>query len=707
MSKNKMDRRIPALEPFFESVLICNDKQLRPYIETFVIEPENISQEKLGTIFGIFEIADESEESSYIVNYLISVIKKEYFLRTKGGAFESFESALHKANLALSKLAEHGSVSWIGKFNGIIMAIEKSNVHLSQTGNASAFLLRSKIITEISEGLAPEGPEPNPLKTFVNISSGRLETGDKFILLTANVFDIFSIEEIKKSALRFNQQDFIQFLRTALGNELQQAAALVVDLKEKVEAPVPSADRKTAYHNAFSQNAFAKTKPKEETIEALVQEEAIEDEMAKERGGHLYIRESETSGRTGISAREIWIATLEKFQIVTRPLGQGWRRVSRGAVSTIKNKLRKKPASGAEVITEIENQEIIMPSAPKKFFQWNRAMSPVGKFFHWLAGLFSKLIPNLSKLKNVFLRLDYSQRLYVILIILAIIFVPFFAVKFFGSSHKQAAPPPIAEPVAPPIPLEADKNVVRLENLADVYTAENIQRVINLKGKFFAVSGNEIIDLENKEAFGLPDEFKNPQFIAGMDDLNLIFIFQDRKAIAFSPVSKKFQPNNITIPENAEIAATETYLTYLYLVDTKANQIYRYPRAEGGFGEKVDWKKDDTDLAGVTGMAINENLFLANGENILKFFQGKKQDFNIEETATPIKSDQLYTRQDLEDLFVLDQANSRIVRLDKDGKIISQFYNSSISEAKSFSVNTDTKTVYLNSENWVKSFQME
>jgi len=191
MSKKRPDKKIILLEPSFKDILVCRDKSSRPYIEVFVQEPENVSQQGLGILFGILEISDSSEDSSYVVNYLISIIKKEYFFSTKRGPIESFEAALHKANLALAQLAEHGQVSWIGKLNAVAAVIEKNNIHLAATGTASAFLVRSKSLTNVSEG-QESGEDVNPLKTFQEVVSGRLDDKDKIILTTDSLFNIFS-----------------------------------------------------------------------------------------------------------------------------------------------------------------------------------------------------------------------------------------------------------------------------------------------------------------------------------------------------------------------------------------------------------------------------------------------------------------------------------------------------------------------------------
>ena len=131
MAKRKLDKKIVSLKPNFQNILICKKKENRPFLEILIEEPENISRKNLGILVGIFQINDYSEDSSYIVNYLISVIKKEYFAKTNRGPVENFEAALHKANLALAGLATHENINWIGHINAVCAVIEKNNLLLS------------------------------------------------------------------------------------------------------------------------------------------------------------------------------------------------------------------------------------------------------------------------------------------------------------------------------------------------------------------------------------------------------------------------------------------------------------------------------------------------------------------------------------------------------------------------------------------------
>ncbi|MFA4817624.1 MAG: hypothetical protein WC608_02735 [Parcubacteria group bacterium] len=716
MAKKKLDKKTSVLEPYFENILVCNNKKLRPFFEIFVHEPDNIVQQNLGTLLGIFEINDTSEDSSYIVNYLISVLKKEYSSRPKRGAVESFEAALHKANLALSKLAEHGNINWIGKINALVAVIERNNLYLSQAGTATAYLLRSKSFTDISEGLASTESEPHPLKTFVNISSGRLEDMDKIIITTDAIFAIFSPEEIKKSALRFTGEKFIQFLKTALGNELERAAVLVVDLKEKEETYQPFYVEKNPV-NAFSSAAFSRS-------EKSSQSSQNETKNAPESDGSSQLQLSgEDTGNAAEKTNHIYIKEAEKvmpeqkrfaeFFLVTSELaGAFWKKfiklakvLFRFLAGLVKNIPRPRPKISAptaptvvdETITP-EKKRLNLKNLKRFSLSALSAISSLKKI-----GLF--LLPSLSRLKKINARLNYQQRLYVILIILFIVFVPLIAMRIQKNIQSKNVQPVAEAPII--VPLARDKNVARVADLNSVLAGENISGVINLGGKFFGLTQTEIINLESQEKFALPPDFGKTKLAAGMDDLNLIFLISpENKLASWSPVSKKFNSDAIIIPENSNITAAGTYLTYLYLIDGKNNQIYRYPRAGSGFGTAVNWLKDSIDLSKISNVALSDNIFAADGTTVTKLFKGKKADFNLETSATPIAPAKVWTKRDSANLYILDTKNSRIVKLDINGNILAQYYNAEIANASGFAIDEPVNTAYFATPNTIKSFSL-
>ncbi|MFA7209757.1 MAG: hypothetical protein WC120_05800 [Parcubacteria group bacterium] len=741
MAKHKSENKIIDIKPEFESILVCNDRRLKPYIEIIVQEPENITHQNLGTLIGVLEVTDTSEDSSYIVNYLVSVIKKEYFSKPKRGPVESLESALHKANLALSGLAEHGNINWLGKLNALIAVTVKNNLHLSQTGTASAFLLRSKILTDVSEGLSPDEAELHPLKTFVSVSSGRLEKNDKIIITTDSIFDIFSPEEIKKSSLRFSNADFSQFLKTALGNELAKAAVLIVDLEEdRQEASIETVRRPQKSLNAFSNDAFIKepavNRTREEKINIEIKKELqkTSQEFTDKKTGHIYIKESSSAPMPSDNDTSYLKIILEN----SLELLKNASIISIGAFrSGIKNlhlerlsKLNFKrpenqPASHSSIQDDLqglsrEKLDALFLIAKKTFSkiaslagtafsQKNRdaALKLSGNIYRKSVSGLGFLAPSFEKIKMNIRKMDYQQRLYAALILFLILVVPLIGIKINGTFNQNKPAEAPAEAPPTPLPLAQDKNVVRIDQLGSIYSGNNILEVLILKNIPFAITATEIINLEDNKTFPIPADFGTPRYMTGMQDLNLIFLMDDDyKLISFSPISSDFQANNLDIPAGSDIRAIGTYLTYIYLVDGKHNQIYRYPRATGGFGERSDWLKDPADLSDATALAISDNIFIADKNNILKLFRGKIQDFTPEKTATPIAATALAIDEN-GDIFILDKQNSRIIRLGADNSIIAQYYNPEIGSADSIVIDSRLKKLYISSEKAITAIAIE
>lgn len=749
MSKRKSNRKKSFLEATFKDVLICKKNDLKPFIEIFIYKSENITQQNLGTLAGIFEITDNSQDSSYIVNYLVSIVKKEYCRQAKRGAIKSFEAALHKANLALAKLAEHENINWIGKFNAIALVVEKNNLHLAQVGDTRALFLRGKVLTDLNKNTSPV-ENPNPLKTFTDIISGRLEKNDKLIATTKGLFEIFSFEEIKRSALNFSSSEFIQFLRTALINELERAAVLIVETQEKVKEITKTTKRKSKI-NAFSQSSFSKAptpqkissdaRKTEENISAREKQtiiKEIKNDLEKKKGefidkktGHIYIRGDSFPQEKEVglinflkNTQAQVIAFLLAFKKIPHFIFYSIRSIKWPAQIFYFFKKKNKPEELEKPLEDQERKELT-PERKKKFHLWLKkivekgaagfsnlmvALKKICNYFSEKApfqkqSIFSKTFPRFSKIKNIFSKFDYSQKLYAALAIMFLLIVPYFIIKITKRTPKGTPTPFQEETSNSSHHFLDDKNVTYLDNLNQIYSGENIISILNLNNQIFAISSNKIVDVVNHKNYDIPNNFGDIIKNCPMDDLNLIFILNKHNSIlSWSPISKKFQSNQINFPPNANITLIKTYLTYLYALDKKNNQIYRYPRVQGGFGDKTNWLKDTLDIKQVSDMAINEDIFLAQSNNLIRLFRGKKQPFKIEKTTTPFQINKIYSHPDSQNIYILDKNNARIIKLNLNGNVVAQYHNNEIKNAIDFTVNENAHMIYITSKQNVKSF---
>jgi serine/threonine protein phosphatase PrpC len=686
-------KRNGGYHAIIRDVFVCSRAELAQFAVVFSFSPENFEQQKFGTLFGIIKIDDRSENSSYVANLLVSVVKKEYFGKPHRTPEESFEAGLRKANLALAELARQGSTSWTGKLSFAGGAIERNNLHFACLGDASIFLVRAGEIAEISEKLEEEKEsESHPLKTFSNVSSGKIEIGDKIIFCTRELEDIFSREEILQNAQHFSREEFPGFLEISLQANSELAGAIVVDFADAAEEKISAAlIEETRIDDIFE--TIPENRPGSQELASPNRGEPAKkiDSFAgtkKPRKNEAFIRDSDYKKSDFVSGP----APVEpKWKSVLLSLAELAKKMAISALRFAKN------------IPVRESASRISGKAKSVFTKTKNS--------------FSGAAPPSGVARR---RLLEKPALVKIVAGITIALVLYFSVSAFLKSRNSREEPsqetaPATESTSVPQNLD-DVNVKNIENIeqaADFSTDES--RIALLDGNIFAVSGKDkTVARVNPETKTI-EEFKsnlpvgNFELITAMPHLKTIFILTgERKVVSFTPINKNFQENAISLPENLKSQDIRTYLTYLYVLDTAASQIYRFPRSEGGFGERQSWLRETTDLKNAKSIAINDDLYIAENGNITAYLQGKKDgNINFESPQTPLSIDRIFSEPEMEFVWILDGKNRRIVKYSKDGKIIAQYFNPDISAARDLFVDEKNKTVYLLKNNQLLKFSAE
>jgi hypothetical protein len=121
-----------------------------------------------------------------------------------------------------------------------------------------------------------------------------------------------------------------------------------------------------------------------------------------------------------------------------------------------------------------------------------------------------------------------------------------------------------------------------------------------------------------------------------------------------------------------------SYQGKLYVVDPKANQIWRYLPGEKGYeGEPEQYfaSGSPTDLAGVQAMAIDGNIWLLFPDGrLLKFLAGEAQPFIPKgPPGTPKSPVDLAVPLDGDRMYVADAGAGRILEYSKEGALNRQF----------------------------------
>lgn len=329
-----------TLEKHFKEIVVGSGRSQEPYIIAFHYASDNVSGSPLGTLFGFFEVDIHDQDAAYIVNFLASVAKKEYFANSHRSPVESFEVALHKINVALAEIVKHGNVSWLGHLHGAIGTISQNTLHFSVTGDGQLYLAREEALRLMSDGLADTDTEPHPLKTFTEVSSGELFDADIVFAFSPSVWSLFSPDDLRRSLNRLGPAGFEQFLRTALINELPIAAVTLVTcsaptILQSEEAPKESQKPAVSLSNVWSGKPFDEALQKRKSPDTPKQKpdiiETPREEYTDQKTGHIYLQASaeETFEENESPWKERWELFSHTFGAKTRNWGIALRKITR------------------------------------------------------------------------------------------------------------------------------------------------------------------------------------------------------------------------------------------------------------------------------------------------------------------------------------------------------------------------------------------
>ncbi|MDO8566008.1 MAG: hypothetical protein Q7S04_02350 [Candidatus Moranbacteria bacterium] len=813
--QDKIKTLIP-LEKTVAEILVANGRSIEPFIKVFTYSGENVTKSQLGTLIGVFEIAERSEDSAYIVNFLASVAKKEYFNNPRRNAIESFEAALHRVNLALAELVKDGNIAWLGKYHGALGIVEKNNLHFSVTGSAEILLLRNDNLTEISLGLASEESHTHPIKTFVEVSSGHLMPQDKIIFTSPELLELLPVEDLKKNALRMDGDHFEQFLRTVLINELDMAGTIVIDFQEGKPLPPPQKQEEESSEttqNVFSQETFtSKTKvsktdsPQKENQGGL----SAPEEYVDSKTGHIYVQ-GDTLGKTETSqsleriklSLQNMLHGLSSFLASQRKLLRKGKKsgslffaelvraggtATRKTVRFLRKQWQKKsfrkfsPFPRETPIQQTKEETPIFherPEAPKlltqsesvpaerkteaplpaetlpdtdiplfmkeklnAFYRKNgvpRPFVPPEKFppqnfIHATDTIFS-FIRKISRQSFDFLSLLWKrgilvtqalfrrvsfllknlspQRRQILLIggitgIVLLVTGIWFLTRPSSNNSIPVAEAPKQQPATPVFPPNTEKNAHLLASPTVFTTQKNpLVASVVLDNVTYLITEKSIISLNDKKQYTLPGS-GSARLAATMDHLSLIFIYASSDELfAWSPISRTFVKNTLTLPTGAVVKDIGAYLTYLYVLDATTNQIYRFPRAEGGFGQGSPWIKDNIVFKNSPKMAVSDTIFLTPDNTSVQAFSRGHLAKNLETPHNALSVTALFTHPGLANVYALDATNKRVLVWNQDGTLLTQYFSEQLATTKTITVNETSGEILVTTSNALLSFKID
>ena len=129
------------------------------------------------------------------------------------------------------------------------------------------------------------------------------------------------------------------------------------------------------------------------------------------------------------------------------------------------------------------------------------------------------------------------------------------------------------------------------------------------------------------------------------------------------------------------------YQGNLYVLDAK-NAILKFVEVSGGYSESNYFQGTKPDLNRAQAIAIDGSVWLLFADGTIgKYTRGARDNFNVSGLDKAFSSPtKIITSLDMENIYILDRGNSRIVKLAKSGKFESQITSSIIKQATEFEI---------------------
>ena len=182
-----------SLHTISEELRLGTDSQT--FVRSFSYTREASGEIPREEVFAIVELADKPSGGEDLIRTLFQTLQEICLLDQNQDAYERFETALKEVNAVIAEFRGGLANKNIGRINAVIGLLSGRELHLTQGGEAEAYLIRKGALTTITEGLGGDG---EAVDIFVNIASGKTENHDKLLLATERLLRYATKNELTK-----------------------------------------------------------------------------------------------------------------------------------------------------------------------------------------------------------------------------------------------------------------------------------------------------------------------------------------------------------------------------------------------------------------------------------------------------------------------------------------------------------------------------
>lgn len=690
-------------------ICVSNPEKTRSFVKCHNFFPSSHQRKILGELLFMVEIklsgvnlSKSLTTAEEVFEIITNGLRTNYYVPEtlrSDNLEEDFENALQKLNRLIHQeaMSSRNFENAIKNLNAVIGLSHEEKIYFTSVGSAQVFILKkNKIVDLISEEISP-----SVARTFSQIISGNLEKEDALIFSTPNFLDYFVFEKLSQIVNKLSGNEAAQKLTALLTNLSNKISvgALLLKKESKEEARKIAMQKEKEIKQLDKEKPAAKTEKIEKTI-SHPKIFKIKVEADEEETQHLKIKEEKTLPLPRENKKELEIP-------ITKIIDQ----------SSKKNLLSDLKLTKISLIKKIRLPKIIIPPfrLPRiKILPWiilailiiffgvnyiknkNQEKNTL-KFF-----LSLQEIQNNNALFNA--ALTYNDRKTANLLVEEL-------KKQISSLEAETT---IEKELLEQLKQGFEKNtdeiygVERINepemiiNLSALSKKDGLKKIVHLENGNFI-----IINQANNEIYLYRPKNKDISLITKADfylnevlkyDENNILLVGETQIKTFNLTNQKTELVKIeTTRKNFNITDAELYDNKLYILDAKANQVFKYLKTDEGFGKEIPWLTENISLANAHSLTIDGSIYLLDTSGkILKFFLGKSQAITfVDPYPALIKPTKLLTSADLKYFYLLEPAQKRILIYDKNGNLQKQLVSEKFDDLRDIKVNATESSVFI------------
>lgn len=651
-------------------------KDDKSFLENYAYDFFREHGEEGGQIFVTLEIQNNPVDAEEIGGVIFEMMQKIFFEDLSVDPYERFEGALKEINRVLAEFRQQKMSGYIGNLNVVVAAVVGNQLFLTQCGDAEAYLIRKRYVSIISEGLSDDTGSAEDI--FVSIANGEVEPGDFVLFSTSRLIRYISKTDLGQCIHKSSVVESLNEIQDVISTEILGRVGLTGILFKKA---------------ASGEVAEIERKVDEETTSVL--ESGASKESASVRrmtGKFLNIFKGRKPARGGrrVSASEVGGEALSV-------LSKGWQFFKRGLFSG---------GFGKEKLLSLLIIVIVVLLIGMVFAGGRQSKREE------IAELNTVLNQVQERIAQAETRGTYDKEAAKLILDRAYED----ARRVLDSGHFRDK--------AGMFLLEIEETRDRLDNVerirepkvvADLTTKRSDISALgfaNVRDRVFVYDSNGLYEI-------VLDQVQDPLTVSDDEVIVSATGFGERNSILFltqrgNIIEFREGVMSVMNTEDGNFRRGISLLAWgsrIYILDNIEGQIWRYTYRglREVFGPGESYITDDTEITDAIDFAIDANIYvLSEDGGISKFYAGTKQDFYVNNPPFAMfKSPEIiYTNDRLDQIYVLDSRDARVLVYDKESqtgniRYSAQYVFDDVGEVRDIYADPDSQKVYVLTENKV------